>query len=60
MVPDCRVWDCCHLIKYYEIHYLTEVTFGAQFMKIHKVSQTKYEELRSTKISVEMQAAIQG
>ena len=60
MVPDCRVRDCCHLIKYYEIHYPTKVTFGAQFMKIHKVSQTKYEELKSTKISVEMQAAIQG
>ena len=36
-----------------------EVTFEARFMKNHKVSQTKYEELKSTKISVEMQAAIQ-
>ena len=55
MVPDCHVWD----IKYYGTHYLMEVTFGAQFMENHKVSQTKYEELRSTKRSVEMQAAIQ-
>ena len=59
MVPDCRVWDCCHLINYYGTHYLTEVTFEARFMKNHKVSQTKYEELKSTKISVEMPAAIQ-
>ncbi|XP_022796663.1 uncharacterized protein LOC111335083 isoform X2 [Stylophora pistillata] len=47
-------------IQYYGTHYLTEVTFGARFMKNHKMSQTKYTELRSQKISVEAQASYSG
>ena len=46
--------------KYYGTHYLSEVTFGARFMKNHKMSQTKYSELRSQKISVEAQASYSG
>ena len=52
--------DIIQFIKYYGTHYVSEVTFGARFMKNHKVSQTKYEELRSKKISVEAQASYSG
>ena len=47
-------------IKYYGTRNLSEVTFGARFMKNHKMSQTKYSELRSQKISVEAQASYSG
>ena len=47
-------------IKYYGTRNLSEVTFGARFMKNHKMSQTKYSWLRSQKISVEVQASYSG
>ena len=52
--------DIIEFIKYYGTHYVSEVTFGARFMKKHKVSQTKYEELRHKKVSVEAQASYSG
>ena len=52
--------DITQFIKYFGTHYVAEVTFGARFMKNHKVSQTKYEELRQKKISVEAQASYSG
>ena len=52
--------DIIGFIEYYETHYVSEVTFGARFMKKHKVSQTKYEELRQKKVSVEAQASYSG
>ena len=52
--------DVIQFIKYYGTHFVTEVTFGARFTKNHKVSQTKYEELRSKKVSVEAQASYSG
>ena len=55
--PDANENDVIQFIKYYGTHFVTEVTFGARFTKNHKVSQTKYEELRSKKISVEAQAS---
>ena len=39
---------------------MSEVTFGAQFIQKHKVSQTKYKELRNKKISAEAQASYSG
>ena len=39
---------------------MSEVTFGAQFSQKHKVSQTKYKELRNKKISAEAQASYSG
>ena len=52
--------DIIEFIKYYGTHYVSEVTFGARFIKKHKVSQTKYKELREKKISVEAQASYSG
>ena len=58
--PDANKDDVIQFIKYYGTHFLTEVTFGARFTKNHKISQTKYEELRSKKVSVEAQASYSG
>ena len=58
--PDANKNDVIQFIKYYGTHFVTEVTFGARFTKNHKVSQTKYEELRSKKVSVEAQASYSG
>lgn len=52
--------DFIQFLEYFGTHYVSEVTFGARFMKQHKVSQTKYEELREKKISVEAQASYSG
>ena len=58
--PNSNKNDVIQFIKYYGTHFVTEVTFGARFTKNHKVSQTKYEELRSKKVSVEAQASYSG
>ena len=58
--PDANKNDVIQFIKYYGTHFVMEVTFGARFTKNHKVSQTKYEELRSKKVSVEAQASYSG
>ena len=52
--------DLVQFIEYFGTHFLSEVTFGARFTKQHKVSQTKYKELKSTSISVEAQASYSG
>ena len=58
--PDANKNDVIQVIKYFGTHFATEVTFGARFTKNHKVSQTKYEELRIKKVSVEAQARYSG
>lgn len=52
--------DIIKFLKYYGTHYLSEVTLGARFLKKLEVSQTNYEEFRTTKISVEAQASYSG
>ncbi|XP_068739532.1 uncharacterized protein [Montipora capricornis] len=52
--------DLVQFIKYFGTHYVSEVAFGARFMKQHKVSQTKYKELREKAVSVEAQASYSG
>lgn len=52
--------DLVQFIEYFGTHYVSEVTFGARFMKQHKVSQTSYEELREKEMSVEAQASYSG
>ena len=52
--------DLVQFIEYFGTHFVSEVTFGARFMKQHKVSQTKYKELREKSISVEAQASYSG
>ena len=47
-------------IEYYGTHFLSDVTFGAKFVQKHKVSQTAYESLKKSKISVENQASYSG
>ena len=52
--------DLVQFIEYFGTHYASEITFGARFMKQHKVSQTKYETLREKDVSVEAQASYSG
>ena len=52
--------DLVQFIEYFGTHFVSEVTFGARFTKQHKVSQTKYKELREKSISVEAQASYSG
>lgn len=52
--------DLVQFIEYFGTHYVSEVTFGARFMKQHRVSQTKYKELREKSVSVEAQASYSG
>ncbi|XP_015762332.1 PREDICTED: uncharacterized protein LOC107341429 [Acropora digitifera] len=52
--------DLVQFIEYFGTHYASEITFGARFMKQHKVSQTKYESLREKDVSVEAQASYSG
>ena len=58
--PDATQSDVIRFVKYYGTHFLSEVTFGARFVKKHKVSKTNYEELKSSKFSVEAQASYSG
>ena len=52
--------DLVQFIEYFGTHYVSEVTFGARFIKQHKVNQTKYKEMRKESISVEAQASYSG
>lgn len=52
--------ELIQFMEYFGTHYVSEVTFGARFMKQHKVSQTEYEQLRQKSISVEAQASYSG
>lgn len=47
-------------VEYFGSHFFTEVTFGAKFIQKHKVSQSAYEKLKKSKISVEAQASYSG
>ena len=58
--PDITKADIIKFIKYYGTHFLTEVTFGAKFIKKHKLSQKAYQSLKNEKISVEVQASYSG
>ena len=58
--PDSSQDDLVQFIQYFGTHYASEITFGARFMKQHKVSQTKYESLREKDVSVEAQASYSG
>lgn len=58
--PDVTQNDVIQFIKYYGTHFLSDVTFGARFVKNHKMRQEKYKEMRSEKISVEAQASYSG
>ena len=52
--------DVMQFIKYYGTHFLSEVTFGARYVRNHKMSQSKYEEIRKKEISVKVQASYSG
>lgn len=52
--------DVLEFIEYYGTHFFTDVTFGAKFVQKHKVSQTAYQSLKKSKISVEVQASYSG
>ena len=52
--------DVLEFIEYYGTHFFSDVTFGAKFVQKHKVSQTAYESLKKSKISVEVQASYSG
>ena len=52
--------DIIKFIKYYGTHFLKRVTFGAKFIKKHKLSQKAYQSLKNEKISVEVQASYSG
>lgn len=52
--------EVLEFIEYYGTHFFTDVTFGAKFVQKHKVSQTAYQSLKKSKISVEAQASYSG
>ena len=52
--------DLVQFIEYFGTHYVSEVTFGARFIKQHKVNQTEYEKLGGKSMSVEAQASYSG
>ena len=52
--------DLAQFIEYFGTHYPSEVTFGARFMKEHKVNKTKYEKLKDKGVSVKAQASYSG
>ncbi|XP_078353926.1 uncharacterized protein LOC144638601 [Oculina patagonica] len=58
--PKASPEDVLEFIKYYGTHFFTDVTFGAKFVQKHKVSQTAYQSLKKSKISVEVQASYSG
>ena len=58
--PDTTVNDVIPFIKYYGTHFLSEVTFGARFVKKHKVKRTAYEQLKKSEFSVAAQASYSG
>ena len=58
--PKASDEDVLDFIKYYGTHFFNDVTFGARFVQKHKVSQTAYESLKKSKISVEVQASYSG
>ena len=58
--PEAGDKDVLEFIEYYGTHFFTDVTFGAKFVQKHKVSQTAYQSLKKSKISVEVQASYSG
>ncbi|XP_078359953.1 perforin-like protein 1 isoform X1 [Oculina patagonica] len=58
--PNASDEDVIEFIEYYGTHFFTDVTFGAKFVQKHKVSQTAYQSLSKSKISVEVQASYSG
>ena len=58
--PNVTKADIIKFIKYYGTHFLTEVTFGAKFIKKHKLSQKAYQSMKNEKLSVEVQASYSG
>lgn len=59
-LADAKDEDVLEFIEYYGTHFFTDVTFGAKFVQKHKVSQTAYQSLKKSKISVEVQASYSG
>ena len=58
--PKASDEDVLEFIEYYGTHFFTDVTLGAKFVQKHKVSQTAYQSLKKSKISVEAQASYSG
>ena len=52
--------DLVRFIEYFGTHYVSEVTFGARFIKQHKVNQTNYKKLRAESIGLKAQASYSG
>ena len=47
-------------IEHYGTHFFTDVTFGAKSAQKHRLSETTYQSLKKSKISVEAQASYSG